>query len=327
MLLRMMFEQNKLDLESFSSGLTFGTRESTDEVNPADEKRFRAIVGTAIAKADALLKQKPKDVNALYQKGNAEVSLASFEGTVKGSVVGAISNARAAKSIQLQVLKMDPSFADARASIGTYDYFVAVLPAVLRVGASLFGLGTEGKEIGIRHLEAAAAKGGDASTDAKILLAVVYSRETRYGDALKLMIDLHSAYPRNFVFQLAEASTYGKVKQHEEARRLYSEILAKIQSRTNGYDRVRAEKVHYLLGIDDFHTEQFDRALEDFSRVTTGKDATPDEKAAAHIWIGKIFDSKKDRAHAVEQYTAAASLNCSADLKAEARKYIRRPFA
>jgi hypothetical protein len=324
--LRITFEQQKLNLESWATGLTFGTRESTDEVNPAEEKRFRTIVSTTIAKADALLKKDPKDVHALYQKGNAEVTLASFEGTIKGSVVGAISNARVAKSTHLQVLMMDPGFADARASIGTYDYFVAVLPAVLRVGASLFGLGTEGKEVGIQHLEAAAAKGQYSSTDAKVLLAVIYSRETRYAEALKLMIDLHSEYPHNFVFQFAEAATYGKLKRYDEARRIYFGILENIQSKSDGYDRVRAEKVYYLLGIDDFQTGLFDMALENLSRVTAGKNATLDEKAGAHLWIGKIFDSRKDRTHAVEEYRAAVSLNCSADLKSEARTYIRRPF-
>jgi tetratricopeptide (TPR) repeat protein len=325
--LRITFEQQKLNLESFSGGTTFGSRDSTDEVNPEDEKRLRATVGTAIAKADALLKKNPRDVHAMYQKGNAEVTLASFEGTVKRSVVGALSNARAAKSIHLQVLKLDPDFDDARASIGTYDYVVAVLPAVVRLGASLFGLGTEGKDTGIRQLEAAAAKGKNASTDAKILLAVVYSREKRYADALRVMTDLHSAYPRNFVFQFAEAATSGRLKRYDDARRIYSEILANVQSKTDGYDRVRLEKVYYLLGIDDIHTEQFDKAVEDFSHVTAGTRATPDEKAGAHLWVGKIFDSMKNRSNALEQYTAAALLNCNADLKAEARKYIRRPYA
>ncbi|HLH31437.1 MAG TPA: hypothetical protein VKY31_09560, partial [Terriglobia bacterium] len=82
----------------------------------------------------------------------------------------------------------------------------------------------------------------------------------------------------------------------------------------------------YLLGNNDIQAEQFEKAVEDFSRVTSGQNATSDEKAGAHIWIGKILDSKKDRNSAVQQYEAVLALDCSADLRAEALKYKRRPF-
>jgi tetratricopeptide (TPR) repeat protein len=324
--LRITFDQQKLNLESFSGHVTFGTRESTDDVSPTDEKRLRETVATAIAKADALLKKNAKDVHARYEKGVAYATLASFEGTVKRSYVSALGNAKTAKSLDQEVLKQDPSIDDARTSIGTYDYVIAALHPIVRLGLSIYGLSTAGKEAGIQQLETAAANGKNTSTDAKLILSIIYSREKRYDDALRMMKQLHSTYPRNFLFEMAEASTYGKMKRYDEARRTYLEVLAKIQTKKDGYDRVRVEKVYYLLGIDDIHKEQFDMALDDFSRVTAGKNATPDEKASAHLWIGKIFDSKKDRSHAVEQYDAAASLNCSADLKAEALKYKRRPF-
>ena len=188
------------------------------------------------------------------------------------------------------------------------------------------GTGNAGKEAGINQLETAAANGKNTSTDAKLILSIIYSREKRYDDALRMMTQLHSQYPRNFLFELAQASTYSKMKHFDEARRVYQGVLLKIQSNKDGYQRVRTEKVYYLLGIDDINSEQFDTAVEDFSRVTAGKNSIPDEKASAHLWIGKIFDSKKDRTRALEQYNAAALLNCSADLKAEALKYKRRPF-
>jgi tetratricopeptide (TPR) repeat protein len=324
--LRITFDQQKLNLESFSGHVTFGTRESTDDVNPADEKRLRDTVNAAIAKADALLKKNPKDVHARYEKGVAYATLASFEGTVKRSYVSALGNAKAAKSIDQDVLKQDPGFDDARTSIGTYDYIIAALNPIVRLGLSIYGLNTSGKEAGINQLETAAANGKNTSTDAKLILSIIYSREKRYDDALRMMTQLHSQYPRNFLFELAQASTYSKMKHFDEARRVYQGVLLKIQSNKDGYQRVRTEKVYYLLGIDDINSEQFDTAVEDFSRVTAGKNAIPDEKASAHLWIGKIFDSKKDRTRALEQYNAAALLNCSADLKAEALKYKRRPF-
>jgi tetratricopeptide (TPR) repeat protein len=194
------------------------------------------------------------------------------------------------------------------------------------MGLSIFGVSTAGKEAGIRQLETAAAKGKNASTDAKMVLSVIYSREKRYDDALRMMTDLHTAYPRNFLFEMAKASTYGKMKRYDDARRTYQQVLSKIESKKDGYEHIRVGKVYFLLGIDDIHAEQFERAVDDFSRVTGGKDATPDEKGDAHMWVGKIYDSKKDRSHALEQYEAILTLDCRSELKTEAQKYKRRAW-
>jgi tetratricopeptide (TPR) repeat protein len=324
--LRITFEQQKLNLESFSGSVTFGTRDSRDEVDPADEKRLRDTLNTAIAKADAILKKKPKDAHALYEKGLAYSTLASFEGTVKRSYISAAGDAKTAKKIHQDVLKLDPGFDDARISIGIYDYVVGVIPGWLKLVVGVFGISGAGKDAGIQNLELAAAKGKNASTDAKMILSVIYSREKRYNDALRMMSDLHSKYPRNFLFEMAEASTYGKLKRYGDADRTYHHVIMNIQTKKDGYERIRIEKVYYLLGNDDIHSEQFDKAIDDFSQVTSGKNATPDEKAGSHMWLGKIFDSKKDRPHAIAQYEAILTLNCSPDLKADAEKYRRRPW-
>ncbi len=324
--LRITFEQQKLNLESFSGSVRFGTADSREELDPEDEKRLRDTISTAIAKADAILKKKPKDAHALYEKGVGYSTLASFEGTVKRSYVSAASDAKTAKKIHIDVLKLDPNFDDARISVGTYDYVVGVIPGWLKLVVGVFGISGAGKDAGIQNLETAAAKGKNASTDAKMVLSVIYSREKRYDDALRIMTDLHSRYPRNFLFEMAEASTYGKMRRYDDSNRTYHQVLTNIQAKKDGYERMRIERVYFLLGEDDIHSEHFDVAVEDFSRVTTGKNATPDEKAKAHMWIGKIFDSKKDRTHALQQYDAILMLDCSVELKAEAQRYKRRAW-
>ena len=65
---------------------------------------------------------------------------------------------------------------------------------------------------------------------------------------------------------------------------------------------------------------------EDFERVVSSGDASPDEKAGAHLWLGKIFDSKKERAKAVEQYDLVLKLDCDPGLKEEAQRYKRRAY-
>jgi tetratricopeptide (TPR) repeat protein len=324
--LKITFDQQKLNLESFSGRSTFGTKESHEKLNPEDEKRLRDTIKVAIEKADVLLKRNPNDVRALYAKGISNATLASFEATVKRSYLSANSDAQAAKKFHQQVLKLDPSFDDARISIGTYDYVVGVIPSFVRVFFGLFGISGAGKEAGIQQLQLAATKGKIASTDAKMVLAVIYSREKRYDDALLIMNDLHGRYPRNFLFELAKATTYSKMKRFDDAVHTYEQVLEKIQSKKDGYERVRVERIYFSLATSNMDRHQFETAVEDFSRVVAGKDATPDEKAISYLWMGKMFDTKKDRPRAVQQYNAVLGLDCGSELKDEALKYKRRPF-
>jgi tetratricopeptide (TPR) repeat protein len=324
--LKITLDQQKLNLESFSGRSTFGTKESHEKLNPEDEKRLRDTIKIAIDKADAILKKNPNDVRALYAKGNSNATLATFEATVKRSYLNANSSAQTAKKLHQQVLKLDPSFDDARISIGTYDYVVGVIPSFVKVLISLFGVSGAGKEAGIQQLQLAAAKGKFASTDAKMVLAVIYSRERRYDDALRMMNDLHAKYPRNFLFELAKASTYSKMKRFDDAVHTYEQVLDKVQSKKDGYEHIRAEKIYFSLATSNVDRNQFETAVEDFSRVVAGKNATPDEKAMSYLWMGKIFDTKKDRPRAVQQYDAVLGLDCGSDLKDEALRYKRRPF-
>jgi tetratricopeptide (TPR) repeat protein len=324
--LKITYDQQKLNIESFSGKATFGTQESSEGVNPEDEKRLRETIATAISKGEAILQKNPADVHALYALGISNATLASFEGTVKRSYVTAHSRAKTARNFHQQVLRLDPMYDDARLSVGTYDYVIGVIPGFFRFLLAPFGIRSAGKEAGIKQLEAAAAKGKTASTDARMVLAVVYAREKKYDQALRLISELHNKYPRNFLFELAKASIYGKMKKWDEAVRVYEDILSKVHARKNGYDRLREARVYSALGTANIDRMQFEKAGEEFARVVSSKDATPNEKANAHLWIGKIFDSKKDRPKAVQQYDLLLGLDCDPALKSEAQKYKRRAY-
>jgi hypothetical protein len=99
-----------------------------------------------------------------------------------------------------------------------------------------------------------------------------------------------------------------------------------VTTKTDGYERLRAAKVHYAIATGNVERLQFETALADFGRVTSSEDATANEKANAHLWMGKIFDSKKERTKAIQQYEALLRLDCDPGLKSEAQKYRRRPF-
>jgi tetratricopeptide (TPR) repeat protein len=324
--LKITYDQQKLNIESFSGKNTFGTRDSKEGVNPDDEKRLRDTVATAMAKAQAVLDKHPQDVHALYALGIANATLASFEGAVKRSYLTAHGKAKTARNLHQQVLKLDPTFDDARLSVGTYDYVIGVIPSFIRVLLAPFGIRSAGKDAGIRELETAAAKGKMASTDARMVLTVVYTREKKYDQALVLINELHGKYPRNFLFELAKGSIYGKMMKGDDAVHVYEDVLAKVHAKKDGYDRLREARIYSLLGNANIDRMQFEKAGEEFSHVVMSHDATADEKGSAYLWMGKIYDSKKDRNSALKQYDLLLKLDCSPDLKAEAQKYKRQPY-
>jgi tetratricopeptide (TPR) repeat protein len=325
MWLHIMYNQEKLNLESFS-GSSFGTKDSKDAVSAADEKRLRDTLATAIAKADAMLKKNPKDVQALYAKGISNATLASFEAGAKRSYFSAGGKAKAARDLHQQVLNIDPNFDDARMAVGAVNYTVGVMPGFIRFLLMPLGIRSDGKDVGIQQLETAAAKGKNSSTDARMMLIIVYNREKRYEQALKNITELHQRYPRNFIFELSEASTYGKMKRWDDAVKTYERILAKVDGKKDGYERLPAYKVHYAIGSANIERYQFETALTNFDHVVQMKEAAPNAKASAYLWMGKIYDTSGRRAEALKQYDALLALDCDSELKSQAQQFKRKPF-
>ena len=324
--LRILYNQQKLNMESFSAKDSFGTSDSQDKVSPAEEKQLRATVDKAIALSDALLKKDPKNVRALYAKGASYATLATFEATIQRAWLSAARKAKTARNLHKDVLRIDPNFNDARASVGIYNYAVGSLSWGARFLVRVVGLGGDGKEAGIRDLETAAAKGVRAAVDAKMLLIVVYGREQQYEKALKLINEVQAKYPRNFMLDMTKGSIYGKMKRWDLASQNYRQTIEKIKARQNGYERMRIEKVYYELANSEFQAQKFDEAGRTFALVTAGANATPNEKATAHLWMGRMSDTRADRPDALKHYNAILTLPADPGIKSDAQRHIKKAF-
>jgi tetratricopeptide (TPR) repeat protein len=324
--LRILYEQQKMNVESFS-GSSVGTKESKDTVDPADERKLRATIDVAITKAKARLAANPNDVQALYSLGVSNATLASFAATAKRSYLEAANRTKDARNYHRRVLALDPNFTDALLSVGAYEYVVTVIPWPLRYSILLpLGLTGGNKAGGIQKLETVAAKGNHAATDAKMLLIVIYGREKRYDQALRLTNELTVQYPRNFLFEMSKASIYGKMGNWTQAVAVYEQVAAKVEKKQNGYERLRQERVYLEIGKSNVNRLNLDAAVRAFSRVISGAAATMDEKADSHIWLGRIFDSRHERPKAVEEYNAVLKLDCDDEYKDTAHGYLKKPF-
>ncbi len=322
--LRIVFEQEKMNLDAYSDSAS--TRDDADDlVTPEREDRLRGVLARAIAAAEAILEADPEDREALYALGIAHGSLASFEATVKRAYFDANSAARSAREHHMRLLEIDPSYNDARITIGAYDYTVGALPLVLRALIGLFGIRGD-KEAGIEQLEYAAELGARGAVNAKVVLIVVYNREEQFEKALALLEELHAAYPRNFLFELEQASVYRRMEAWDRAVAVYDSVLAKVRSGGDGYDRLEPEAVLYRKA--ETHVDGMDNAaaLETFRELLASPETTEALEARARLWMGKIHDSAGERPLAVAEYERVLALDAPDDVRDEAGRYVRRPF-
>jgi hypothetical protein len=187
---------------------------------------FRDAIDKAIALARQRIAKNPKDADAHYQLGAAIGLRASYSATVEGSVMSAFRAAREAYDEEEKTLALQPQRKDAGLIVGTYRYIVAALALPLRVVAYVAGFGG-GKEKGIKQIEDAAAYGGDNQTEARFALVLLYNREKRYDDALKVLATLRERYPRNRLAWLESGSTALRAGRAADAERFLNDGLAR----------------------------------------------------------------------------------------------------
>ncbi len=321
--LKLLYEQEKLGLDRYM-GNRLGGDGSNDRVDSETEARLREILDRAIEIAETRLEEDEDDIDALYAQGVAYGMLAAFEATVKRGYLAANSAAKKAREAHLRVLQLDPSYNDARLTIGTYDYIVGVIPGFLRFVLGVFGVRGGDKEGGIQELEYAARLGDRAQTNAKIVLVTVYNREREFEKSLAILQDLHARYPRNALLETNKASVYERLESWEEAIETYETVLTKVVTGEDDYDRLDPEPIVFKIGEVNVRRSDLDEALEAFSSLVDSENV--DVKGRAHLWIGKVYDAMQERGRAIAEYDMVLSLDCADNLMDEARQFKREPF-
>jgi hypothetical protein len=286
-------------------------RPNKPNANPLPPPPADAVTGfrDAIEKAIALSRQRiarnAKDADAHYQLGAAVGLRASYTATVDGSVMGAFRAAREAYDEEEQALALQPQRKDAGLIIGTYRYIVAALSLPLRMVAYVAGFGG-GKEKGISQIEEAAAYGGDNQTEARFALLLLYNREKRYDDALKVLATLRERYPRNRLVWLESGSTSLRAGRAGDAERFL----------TDGLTRFSGDARPRMFGEDALWRYKRGAALAALGR----RDAEADLRkslsldgrkwvhARSHLELGKLALKTGNKAAAAVELRAAIPL-------------------
>jgi tetratricopeptide (TPR) repeat protein len=283
---------------------------------PEIDREFRTHVERAISLAEKQIAANPRDVQAHYDLGVALGLQASYVATVEGKGLAGLRAARRAYDEQEKVLELDPSRTDAGLIIGTYRYLVSTLSLPMRMVAYVVGFGG-GRERGVQmlektaaigsHLEPSSAQADDSRTDAMFALVLVYNREHRFDDALKVLQELRRLYPRNRLLLLEAGSTALRGGRFLSAEEMLTEGLTMLANerrpRIPGEEslwRFKRGKARAALG-------KTEAALADL-QFAGSAEAQPWVHGRARVEVGRLALQRGDRTAAAGEARQAEAL-------------------
>jgi tetratricopeptide (TPR) repeat protein len=290
---------------------------------PAERARaFYEHARRALEIAEVRLTRAPLDPEAHYQVGAAAGLLASYTATVEGRFVGAFKWARRAFDEHERVLELNPQRHDAALTVGAYRYVISTLWAPTRMLAYLAGFGG-GRERGLTLVESAARYQSDAQVEAKLALVLLYNRERRYGDALRILADLRGRYPRNRLFWLESGATALRAGLAKEAEAFIVDGMARFSSDTRPRAFGEMALWRYVLGAALLERGDLPGARRSLTQALDG-DARTWVRGRTHLALGRVLEASNDRVGARTAYDTAARLAESGRDPAAAAEARRR---
>jgi tetratricopeptide (TPR) repeat protein len=284
---------------------------------------FNDALEHALTLARARVAANPRDASAHYELGAAIGLRASYIATVDNSVVGAFRAAKGAYQEHEKVLDLDASRKDAGLIVGTYRYIVSTFALPVRLAAYAVGFGG-GKNKGLQMVEGAAAYAGDNQEDARFALLLLYNREQRYDDALKMLALLRDRFPRNRLMWLESGATSLRAGRAADAERFLTEGLARLA--TDARPRMFGEDAlwWYKRGAAGAALGRAD-AKADLEKALTVEGRTW-VQGRTHLELGKLAQKAFARGPAAEHFREAVRL-CESDndqaSAADARRLLK----
>ena len=275
--IKTLYESRRLQGSLYSSESFYTSGD--DKVDPKIVTEFRNLTREAKRLAEAKLKQEPKNIEALDFLANTEGLKASFEEAVERRHFAALRDGNDAVNHHREVLKLDPKYIDAQITIGLYEYVVGSLPLPVKLLASVGGF-RGSKKRGLAMLEQVAKEGRWAQDDAKTVLVLLYRREKRFADVLKLTRELSAKYPRNYLLRLETADALvslagvkrkekdvaGAAQAEKEAFATFEEVLRDRNVRDTAARAL--DLIHFKYGEVLMNAGYHDRAAKEFLAAT-----------------------------------------------------------
>ncbi|HSE33879.1 MAG TPA: hypothetical protein VLA93_20070 [Pyrinomonadaceae bacterium] len=330
-----LYESRRLQGSLYSSESFYTSGD--DKVDPKIITEFRSLTREAKRLSEAKLKQEPKNIDALNFLAATEGLKASFEEAVERRHYAALKDGNDAVNSHREVLKLDPTYVDAQLTIGLYEYVVGSLPLPIKLVAGIGGF-RGSKKRGLALLEQVARDGRWSKDDAKTLLMLLYTREKRYAEVIKITRELSEKYPRNYLYRLETADALvalaaqkrkandpnGAAQAEKEAFATFDEL---VRDRAVRDASARAlDLIHFKYGEALSVAGLPDRAAKEFLATTKVERAEPGLVTMAHLYAGRSFDAAGKRQEALAQYNQVLARPNVYDAHDEAKKGLKEPY-
>jgi tetratricopeptide (TPR) repeat protein len=180
-------------------------------LEPSDrsrDARFLATAEAAIAGAESWTEEQPSRAEAWFAVGAAYSARAQWRVERHERLAAARDGKRIKEALE-QALAIDPQLHDAKFGLGMYRYYAAVAPTALRMLRWLLALPGGDRDGGLEQMLDARSRGAVLRGEADYQLHLIYLwYEQRHREALTIVQQLQTRYPRNPLFPLIEAEIH-----------------------------------------------------------------------------------------------------------------------
>jgi tetratricopeptide (TPR) repeat protein len=289
----------------------------------AAQKRIFELIGTVEKMCNMRLQANPNDVDALYARGVARGFRATYMGMAEKSWLPAIRAALGARRDHERVLEIDPTYIDAKMTVGIHNYIIGSLNWAGRTAVALVGV-TGNKKKGLEYLREVSRSHGTSSNDATMALSLFLRREQLYPEALELVGRVSREYPRNFLLAVEYAHLLNAAGHGRQAVAQYRLVLER--GRAGKFPTFQPEIAAWGLGVSLRGQHEFEEAAEAFDAISTCRDVDPSLLDRSLVAAGEMYDTVERRDQAVLRYRRVTASGHEGDALNAARKRLRHPY-
>ena len=319
-------ELNRLDLldTTFYANDGFLTGKHTVVEDPKARERIKSLAGQAISQANAILKNNPNDVDALFARGWVKSLEATYSGIVERGYTAGLRQALGARADCDRVLELDSKYADAKLVVGVYEYVVGALPLAFKVLVGFVGIHGSKSE-GMALLRDASAQGVITRVEASTSMMLFLRREARYHEAVQIAHGMADEYPRDFLFHLEEANLQKDAGEGMVAVASYRRLIDTAKQ-ADYFPNAHLELAYFGLGDSLRGQKQYSEAVEAYREGADQSQTSPELKRRCLLEAGKTYDLMREHDKAVQQYEAVLHAGSDTVQGDQARRYMKSAY-
>ena len=290
--LNILFQRGAVTVDHYLGSFS---RSSVEIKNPPKEldAEFKREAAKAVELAEARVAASPKDAGAHLDLGTSLGLQASYIASVEGRLTAGFKAARRSYDECEQAMALDSSRKEPGLVVGTYRYIVSTLSLPMRWMAYMAGFGGN-KDRGLKMIEETAASKAENRTDAQFALVLLYNRERRFDDALRVLAELRKQYPRNRLVLLEAGATAVRADKPQQAETMLTEGLAMLDKDTR--PRMPGEEGlwHYKRGAARVQLKRPADARADLA-IALKPDSLKWVQGRAHLELARLASQQGDR--------------------------------